>query len=219
MSQSTRAIVAEAPGADHTPGSNWSLQQISVPAELKTGELLVEMVATGICHTDLLTTSMPEGMRGVTYPSIAGHEGSGYIRAIGPGVTKKVQIGDPVLLSFDHCGACESCEARHPAYCTSFSAKNIPCTPSVFKAEGADAEIAGKYFGQSSFASLSVVNQNSVIPARDLVQSKEELQLFAPLGCGIQTGAGAILNLARPGPKDRVMVLGLGGVGLAAIMA
>jgi Zn-dependent alcohol dehydrogenase len=213
-----RAIVASAPGPDYKPGNNWALEEISVPNDLKDGELLVEMVASGICHTDLLTTSFPGGLPGLPYPRIVGHEGSGYVKAIGPKVTKDVKVGDPVLLSFDHCGGCESCEAQHPAYCSSFMPMNIYCIPEIFKSKDGSQPIAGKHFGQSSFASLSIVNQASVLPARDLVKDKEELKLFAPLGCGLQTGAGAILNIAKPGPKDRVMVLGLGGVGLSAVM-
>jgi Zn-dependent alcohol dehydrogenase len=89
----------------------------------------------------------------------------------------------------------------------------------LVKSKDGSTGIGGKFFGQSSFASLSVVKENSVLPAKNLVKGKEELQLFAPLGCGIQTGAGAVLNLAKPGPKDRVMILGLGGVGLSALMA
>lgn len=215
-----RAIVAHTPAAENfTPGSNWRLQTISVPADPKHGELLVEMCASGICHSDLLTSAVPTGTPGVGYPRVVGHEGAGYVRAIGPGVTKSVSVGDPVLLSFDHCGSCESCSAGHPAYCASFMALNIPCVEEVFRSEDGREGIAGKSFGQSSFASFSVVNEKCILPAKDLVRSKEELQLFAPLGCGIQTGAGAVLNIAKPGPKDRVMVLGLGGVGLSAVMA
>ncbi|KAK3711893.1 hypothetical protein LTR37_009411 [Vermiconidia calcicola] len=220
MSTTTaRAIVCSEPGADHIPGTNWQLQDISVPIELKDGELLVEMVASGICHTDLITGSLPPGMPGVQYPRVVGHEGSGYVKAVGPNVTKDVKAGDPVLLSFDYCGQCESCQRGHPAYCAAFFPMNLFGVADVFKSKDGSQGIAGKHFGHSSFASLSVVNQTTVLPAKDLVKSKEELQLFAPLGCGLQTGAGAILNMAKPDKKDRVMVLGLGGVGLAAVMA
>jgi Zn-dependent alcohol dehydrogenase len=128
-----RAIVAEAPGENFVPGNNWKLQDISVPTDLKDGELLVEMVASGICHTDLLVTSLPAGTPGIAYPSIVGHEGSGYVKAIGPNVKKNVKVGEPVLLSFDHCGDCESCKADHPAFCSTFVPKNIPCVPDACK--------------------------------------------------------------------------------------
>lgn len=89
---------------------------------------------------------------------------------------------------------------------------------SVFTSSDGTSPIAAKFFGHSSFANLSIVKESTVLPARDLVKGEEELKLFAPLGCGIQTGVGAILNLVKPGPEDRVMVCGLGGVGLSAVM-
>ena len=217
MSTTARAIVALDPAFQHEPGCNWDLQDITVPTDLKDGELLIEMVASGICHSDLVITSIPAGTPGFPYPRVAGHEGSGYVKGIGPNVTKDVRVGDPVLLSFDTCGDCESCNSNHPAYCHTFSLLNMVGAPDLFKSKDGK-DVAGKFFGQSSFASLSVVKQECVLPAKNLVKSKEDLQLFAPLGCGIQTGAGAILNMAKPGNEDRVMVLGLGGVGLSAIM-
>jgi Zn-dependent alcohol dehydrogenase len=88
----------------------------------------------------------------------------------------------------------------------------------VFKSEDGQSPIAAKFFGHSSFANLSVVKETTVLPVKDLIKGEDELKLFAPLGCGIQTGVGAILNLVKPGPEDRVMVCGLGGVGLSAVM-
>lgn len=91
----------------------------------------------------------------------------------------------------------------------------------VFKSANPDdtSDIAGQFFGQSSFAQYSVAKQNSVVNVTDLVQSKEELQAFAPLGCGLQTGAGTVVNVLKATEKDAIAVLGLGGVGLSAIMA
>lgn len=76
----------------------------------------------------------------------------------------------------------------------------------------------GGFFGQSSFASLSVVRECSVVNAKDLVRDKKELELFAPLGCGIQTGSGTVINAAKATKDDIILILGLGGVGLSAIM-
>ena len=213
-----QAIVASSPKENQEGGSNWDLQEISVPTDLKNGDVLVQMVASGICHSDFITTSFPDGSPGFQYPRIAGHEGSGYVKAVGPNVTKDVKEGDPVLLSYDYCNECESCKVGHPAYCAAFLPLNIFGSNDVFKTKDGKGGIMGKHFGHSSFAGLSVVNQATILPAKDLIRSKEDLQLFAPLGCGIQTGAGAILNIAKPDKGDRVMVLGLGGVGLSAIM-
>jgi Zn-dependent alcohol dehydrogenase len=81
------------------------------------------------------------------------------------------------------------------------------------------SDIAGQFFGQSSFARYSVAKQNSVVNVTSLIRNKEELQTFAPLGCGFQTGAGTVVNVAKATSKDSIVVLGLGGVGLSAIMA
>ena len=83
---------------------------------------------------------------------------------------------------------------------------------------GGDENVAGQFFGQSSFASLSVVKEASVVNVKGLIKSEEELKLFAPMGCGFQTGAGTVVNLAKGTSRDSVAVLGLGGVGLAAVM-
>ena len=218
MTEKVRALLALEPKENHKPGDNWDLQDITVSTELKDGEVLVQMVASGICHSDLLTTSYPAGSPGVQYPRVAGHEGSGIVKKVGPNVKKDLKEGDPVLLSFDCCQECESCKKGHPAYCSTFIPLNILGSHDVFKSKE-EKGVAGKSFGQSSFASLSVVNQASILPAREFIKDDKDLQMFAPLGCGIQTGAGAILNIAKPGKEDRVMVLGLGGVGLSAVMA
>ncbi|CZT14415.1 related to zinc-containing long-chain alcohol dehydrogenase [Ramularia collo-cygni] len=211
----SKAIVASTPGPTHHGAENWEMTNILVPTDLKDGEILVEMVATGICHTDISLTN-PE--MGQTFPIVPGHEGSGYVKAVGPNVKKALQVGDPVLLSFDSCEKCHSCQSQRPAYCDTFAPMNLFGEQDVFKSEDGNSPIAAKFFGHSSFAKLSIVKESTVLPAKDLIQSEEELKLFAPLGCGIQTGAGAILNLVKPGPEDRVLVCGLGGVGLSAVM-
>ncbi|SMY29819.1 unnamed protein product [Zymoseptoria tritici ST99CH_1A5] len=216
----TTAIVASEPGEDHKPAANWSLQEVYIPTELNDGEVLVEMVATGICHTDISLTGpgMAQG-----FPIVPGHEGSGYIRALGPSITKSsLQVGDPVLLSFDHCTACLPCTSSSPAYCDTFAPLNLFGESSVFHSSSSPSEsnaIGGKFFGHSSFSKLSIVKETSILSAKGLVKDMEELKLFAPLGCGIQTGAGAISNLVKPGKEDVVAVMGLGGVGLSAVMA
>jgi Zn-dependent alcohol dehydrogenase len=149
------------------------------------------------------------------------HTGSGYVNAIGSKVTV-AQPGDPVLLSFAYCGSCHACQDDVPSYCTSFNDLNFLGTK-TFKLASSDKSkghsISGTFFGQSSFASLSVVSEKSIVNVKDLLQTKQELALLAPLGCGIQTGAGTIINVAKAGPKDAVVVLGMGGVGLSGIIA
>lgn len=144
--------------------------------------------------------------------------GSGYARKIGKNVTT-VQVGDPVLLSFYSCGTCDQCKEEHPAYCHSFASENyIGRKGHVNFAEGEKEEIYSRFFGQSSFARYSIVDQASVVNAKDLIRDEEELKLFAPLGCGFQTGMGAVDNVVKPDSRDVVVVVGLGSVGLAALM-
>ncbi|KAH1645564.1 hypothetical protein KXX59_008432 [Aspergillus fumigatus] len=198
----------------------WKLKDLTL-RPLKEKELLIEIVASGICQTDLHFAGAESGF-GVHYPRIMGHEGAGYVREVGSGV-QVAQIGDPVILSFSACRACESCETGHPAHCANFNPINFEVEPDnlVFSEEASTAtepSIYGRFFGQSSFASYSIVREDSVVNVRGVVDARSELQLLSPLGCGIQTGSGAILNAAKATSKDRVAVLGLGGVGLSAVM-
>lgn len=127
-----------------------------------------------------------------------------------------ISVGDPVLLSYTYCASCRSCEAQHLSYCEQFIPLNFFGRP-TFK-DGKGKEIPGSFFGQSSFASWSVVKGSSAVNVKGIVQDKKELALFAPLGCGVQTGSGTVVNAAGAGEKDVVVVTGLGGVGLSAIM-
>lgn len=211
--QAAKAIICH----DTYDKGGWKLEDVKVrkPGE---GELLVEIVASGICHTDALVGGIPGGAAPIAfYPRVLGHEGSGYVREVGSGVTV-AQVGDPVLLSFAFCKNCELCKAGRPAYCTQFAADNFGGPYNVFAHESEEANISAQFFGQSSFANLSVVRECSIVNAKDLVKDKEELQLFAPLGCGIQTGSGTVINAAQATEKDVVCVIGLGGVGLSAVM-
>ncbi|KAE9969824.1 hypothetical protein EG328_006660 [Venturia inaequalis] len=213
---SARAIVTR--GA-HKDGK-WNMEDISL-RPIGDDELLVRMVASGICHTDVVFGDRAENIGG--YPRIMGHEaGSGYVEKIGKKV-KVAQIGDAVLLSFAYCSACQICTSGHPSHCVKamelcFVGKKTCSPPSSSAPSAATADISASFFGQSSFASLSIVNESSVVNAKDLIESPEELELFAPLGCGIQTGSGAIYNVANCSPTDSVAIMGVGGVGLSGIM-
>lgn len=149
--------------------------------------------------------------------------GAGYVRAVGPG-TDVASVGDSVIMSFSSCKACEPCQRSHPAHCAEFNAINFVARPEdyVFKEASSEPtskpDIYGRFFGQSSFASLSIVQEDSIVNVSGLLDKREDLALMSPLGCGIQTGSGAIINAAAAGPGDRVAVIGLGGVGLSAVM-
>ncbi|MBR1221568.1 NAD(P)-dependent alcohol dehydrogenase [Bradyrhizobium sp. U87765 SZCCT0131] len=190
-------------------------------------EIRVRMVASGICHTDLMISNQAYPM---PLPAVLGHEGAGVVEAVGPAVTT-IRPGDHVLLSFAACGACPSCAAGQASYCwhhmeMNFSGRrysgsnwDVPSPirqPSSLPAGGFACEpISGAFFHQSSFASQAIATEaNAVVVDRDL-----PLDILAPLGCGLQTGAGAVLNTLRPEPGSSIAVTGAGAVGLAAIMA
>ncbi|KAL4908429.1 hypothetical protein BDW74DRAFT_175111 [Aspergillus multicolor] len=226
----TKAIIARDP---RFTALNWALEDVSVSDSPGDNEVLVEMVASGVCHTDIVLSAVPPGQVGILYPKIMGHEGSGYARKVGKNVTS-VSEGDPVLLSFYSCGKCEQCEDQHPSYCDAFARENYGgrkghvTTTSTSSTTNADPEgesesaggeeVYSRFFGQSSFAQYSIVDEASIMNAKDLIQSDDELALFAPLGCGFQTGMGAIENVARPDKNSVLVVLGLGSVGIAALM-
>ena len=176
----------------------------------RENEVLVRLVATGICHTDLAIAAQYAPF---PLPAVLGHEGAGIVEQVGPGVAH-VAKGDNVVLTFAACGDCLNCESDHDAYCHEFGKLNL----AGHRADGTtpfEEDIAGFFFGQSSFADYAVVNAASLVKVRDDV----DLRLLGPLGCGVQTGAGAILNVLKPHPQSVVVVCGVGAVGAAGIMA
>ena len=135
-------------------------------------------------------------------------------------IGSKVQnavVGDSVLLSFRSCSTCKSCEANHPSYCQQFAAMNYGFEQEVFQIAGG-SKASGAFFGQSSFSSYAIVKESSTVRVTDLVNDEEELKLLAPMGCGFQTGIGTVENLTAAGSQDTIVIMGLGGVGLTAIM-
>jgi len=189
------------------------------------GEVLIEIEACGICHTDLM---IRDGGYPTPLPVVLGHEGAGLVRAVGEGV-RTVAVGDKVLMSYAACGQCASCHAGEPAYCWHHMEMNFSgyryrdgqwTAPSALawpkaKRPQEDAPIHGAFFQQSSFATHAVATEENVVR----VPPDTDLSVFAPLGCGFQTGAGAILNTLRPRFGAGVVVYGVGNVGLAAIAA
>lgn len=189
------------------------------------GEVLVEIEACGICHTDLM---IRDGGYPSPLPIVLGHEGAGIIRAVGPGVNS-VAVGDKVLMSFAACGQCPSCNAGEIAYCWHHMEMNFSgyryndgewSTASALDWPDARKgkekhDIHGAFFQQSAFATHAVALESNVVK----VDPETDLKIFAPLGCGFQTGAGAILNTLRPKFGAGVVVFGGGNVGLAAIAA
>lgn len=174
------------------------------------------MIASGICHSDVFIACMPEGSDCVEYPKVLGHEGAGMVEEVGAGVTS-AKVGDPVILSYNYCSDCDLCGVNQQAYCLDWRSLNLGGDKTLKTLEGQD--IQGKFFGQSSFAGQTIVAEASIVNVKGIVEDQDELKLLAPLGCGLMTGSGAVMNSARAEHFDIVVVTGLGAVGLGAIMA
>lgn len=180
--------------------------------EPRADEVLVRIVAVGMCHSDLAVVHHHYPL---PMPWVLGHEGAGVVERVGSEVTHVVP-GDHVVLSFASCGACEPCATGHRAYCQSFMPLNIygrrlDGSATLNSAQG---EVNGCFFHQSSFASHALANRSNVVK----VAKEAPLERLGPLGCGIQTGAGAVLNVLKPQAGSSFAVFGAGGVGLAALM-
>jgi Zn-dependent alcohol dehydrogenase len=169
---------------------DWRYQDV-LAREPGPHELLVKIVATGICHTDIANV-------GGIYPRILGHEGAGHILRRGGDVDSSLAEGDPVLLSFAHCKICRMCKTGHPAHCKD----QIPITiqgqdPNFALAknegdheslgdddQGRKRVIKASYFGHSSFSGIALVKESSIVSVKGLINNDEDLKMFAPLGCG-----------------------------------
>ncbi|KAK4048776.1 hypothetical protein OIV83_004542 [Microbotryomycetes sp. JL201] len=191
------------------------LQEVELDEPLPN-ELLIEIVACGLCHTDLC---IQNGAFPSPFPALTGHEGSGRVLQVGSAVTR-AQVGDEVLLSFSSCGQCGLCKTDHPAACEKFAEYNFgrirshDCSKAAAKCnQGKD--VHGTFFGQAAFGRHALVVERSVVK----VPKGSDLKALAPLGCGLQTGAGGILNVLKPAKTDTVLITGLGAVGMGALFA
>jgi aryl-alcohol dehydrogenase len=176
----------------------------------RSDEVVVRIVATGVCHTDAHIRSQGYA---APLPLVLGHEGAGVVERVGSDVTSVVP-GDRVVMSFPSCGRCHHCLAGHPAYCD----HNLRLSFGGARLDGSSAYqggVHGHFFGQSSFATYSIANERNTVK----VASDIPLELLGPLGCGLQTGAGAVLNSLHVPTGASIAVFGAGAVGLAAVMA
>jgi aryl-alcohol dehydrogenase len=182
--------------------------------EPNADEILVKLVATGICHTDL---AIIEQIMPIPLPFVLGHEGAGIVERVGANVTGFAK-GDPVVLSFSTCGHCDPCADNHPAYCAQYPLLNFygrrPDGSATITDMSGDA-IGGAFFGQSSFATWALSSPRNTIKVR----ADAPLELLGPLGCGFSTGAGTVMNVLKPAKKSVLAVFGTGAVGSAALMA
>lgn len=193
------------------PQKPLSIEEIDVEGP-KEGEVLLRVVATGVCHTDAFTLSGqdPEG----AFPCVLGHEGGAVVEEIGPGVTL-VQPGDHVIpLYIPECGECEYCLSNKTNLCQKIAATvwtgYMPDHTRRFSQNG---EPLFHYMGCSTFSEYTVVPEIALAK----INKAAPLDKVCLLGCGITTGIGAVLNTAKVEPGSTVAVFGLGGVGLSVI--
>lgn len=193
-------------------GGSLSVESVNLEPP-RSHEILVRVVATGVCHTDLVALA---GHLPTPFPVVLGHEGSGVVEQVGSGVTK-VKPGDHVVMTYNSCGACPSCSDHATSYCYEFFPRNFFAVredgSSALSQDG-DA-IHGNFFGQSSFASHAMCHETNVVK----VSQSLPLELLGPLACGVQTGAGAVMNALKVSAGRSFAVFGTGSVGLSAVMA
>jgi aryl-alcohol dehydrogenase len=192
-------------------GEPFQIDDINID-DPKDGEVLIRIKAVGICHTDLIVRDQ---YYPVPLPAVLGHEGAGIVEKVGNGVTS-VQPGDHVVLSFSSCGECTNCLTGNPYACENFFELNFTGK----MADGScrlhkDGQEVSNFFGQSSFSHYSVASERNVVK----VPKDVPLEILGPLGCGIQTGSGAVLNKLKPEEGSSIVVFGCGSVGLSALMA
>src|SRR5208282_189809 len=178
----------------------------------RSGEVMVEIKATGVCHTDAFTLSgaYPEGL----FPAILGHEGAGVVVEVGPGVAS-VKRGDHVIpLYIPECRQCPACLSGKTNLCTAIRETQgcglMPDGTSRFSRGGATLH---HYMGTSTFANFTVVPEIALAKIRD----DAPFEMICYIGCGVTTGIGAVLNTAKVQAGDRVVVFGLGGIGLNVV--
>ena len=194
------------------PGAAFRIERLEIDPP-GPGQVLVRIRACGICHTDMV---MRDGDLPIPFPVVLGHEGAGIVQAVGQDVDH-VLPGDSVLLSFHSCGVCSACHDHQPGYCTDFVPRNFLGVrqPSEGRLWRGDDPVGGNIFGQSAFATHALAHRDNVVK----VDPDLPLALLAPLGCGIQTGAGTVLETLKVAPGESVAILGAGAVGLSAVMA
>ncbi|MEE8270646.1 MAG: alcohol dehydrogenase catalytic domain-containing protein, partial [Alphaproteobacteria bacterium] len=195
----------------HEAGKPLTIETVQLDGP-KTGEVLVELKATGVCHTDAFTLSGgdPEGL----FPTILGHEGAGVVVDVGPGVTS-VKAGDHVIpLYTPECRECDYCTSGKTNLCQAIRVTQgqgvMPDGTSRFSLNG---DRLYHYMGCSTFANYTVLPEIAVAKIRD----DAPFDIVCYIGCGVTTGVGAVINTAKVEAGANVVVFGLGGIGLNVV--
>jgi aryl-alcohol dehydrogenase len=178
---------------------------------LQDTEVLIRTVASGVCHTDI---SMVHHWETTDGPLVLGHEGAGIVELTGKKV-KAVRPGDHVVLSYQSCGTCRGCKSGQPTKCRRFYELNFGFQRLDGSNSLESSGVRGHFFGQSSFSSHMLATERNIVK----VSKKLPLKILAPLGCGIQTGAGTVMNMLHVRKGESIAIFGTGAVGLAAVAA
>lgn len=191
------------------PSFKYETVEIEAP---RPDEILVRVLGVGLCHTDLVFSS---GAAPYPFPAVFGHEGSGVVEAVGADVTK-VKPGDSVLITFRSCGACDRCGTGDAAYCRTmpllnYTGRRTDGTSAISNEAG---PVSSNFFGQSTFAGHAITYERNVVK----VDPSLPVEIMGPLGCGIQTGAGAVMRSLAAKQGSAFLVTGGGSVGLSAVM-
>ncbi len=209
ISMQTRQITA---AVVRKKGGPFQIETLSLE-EPRSDEVLVRIVATGMCHTDMVARDQ---LYTVPLPVVLGHEGAGIVERVG-GSVKKIAPGDHVVLTYMWCGHCTPCLNGDLTYCANFYPLNFGGAREDRSTATHDQQgvVHDHFFGQSSFGTYALAHERNVVK----VPVNAPLELLGPLGCGIQTGAGAVMNALRVRPGSSFAAFGGGAVGLSAVMA
>jgi aryl-alcohol dehydrogenase len=196
----------------HERSGPFSIEQVDL-CEPRDDELLVEVIASGMCATDLHGR---DAYYPTKFPKIFGHEGAGIVRATGSAVTK-FRTGDHVVMAYPWCGECPNCRSRRQTYClNAFDLKMNGTRADGSTLHSKDAKpVYSAFFQQSSFGTFTIANERFAVKVRNDVA----IEHVCALACGGQTGAGAVLNVMKPRAGDSFVVFGVGAVGLSGLMA
>lgn len=193
-------------------GEDYQLENLEL-AEMQPDEVLVKMVASGMCMSD---ETIRKGGTSVAFPVVPGHEGAGIVEKVGSAV-KAFKPGDQVVMSYAYCGICPSCRTGRPAVCDDWMKLNFlgvrdDGSHTFHKEDGSPVK---NLYGHSSFTTHSLVHESNLTK----VDQDVDLRLIGPLGCGFLTGSGTVINGLKPTSGSSIAVFGTGAVGLAAMMA
>jgi aryl-alcohol dehydrogenase len=193
-------------------GGDFSLEEVDLEGP-RADEVLVRVVATGLCHTDI---TMKGFLPAEMFPNVFGHEGAGVVEEVGADVSG-IEVGDHVVMSFRSCRTCARCTAGLVGYCESTLLLNYMGLrmdgSTSYTRDG--SPVFGSFFGQSSLSRHAIAYADNCV----VVDTSLDLTRLAPYGCGFQTGAGTVLNVLQPGADESLAVFGAGAVGLAALAA